>query len=60
MTTPEQLNSQSSPTTSQSYLSSLNSHIDGLFLIDDFISEQEEFELINSIDLCEWSGNGIP
>ncbi|CAB4406198.1 unnamed protein product [Rhizophagus irregularis] len=60
MTTSEQLNSQSSPTTSQSYLSSLNSPIDGLFLIDDFISEQEEFELINSIDLCEWSGNGIP
>ncbi|EXX76158.1 hypothetical protein RirG_035650 [Rhizophagus irregularis DAOM 197198w] len=60
MTTSEQLNSQSFPTTSQSYLSSLNSPIDGLFLIDDFISEQEEFELINSIDLCEWSGNGIP
>ncbi|CAG8447430.1 10618_t:CDS:2 [Rhizophagus irregularis] len=54
MTTSEQLNSQSFPTTSQSYLSSLNSPIDGLFLIDDFISEQEEFELINSIDLCEW------
>ncbi|RIA87669.1 hypothetical protein C1645_666823, partial [Glomus cerebriforme] len=34
--------------------------IDGLFIIEDFISEQEEFELINSIDLSEWSGNGIP
>jgi hypothetical protein len=39
---------------------SSNSPIDGLFIIDDFITEQEETELINSIDLCEWSGNGIP
>jgi hypothetical protein len=60
MTTSEQFNSQLSSTTSKSHLTSLNSPIDGLFLIDDFISEQEEFELINSIDLSEWSGNGIP
>ena len=39
---------------------SSNSHIDGLFIIDDFITEQEEVELIDSIDLREWSGNGIP
>ncbi|GES90701.1 alpha-ketoglutarate-dependent dioxygenase AlkB [Rhizophagus clarus] len=61
MVTLKQLDSQlSSSTTSQSHLSSLNAPIEGLFLIDDFISEREEFELINSIDLCEWSGNGIP
>ena len=40
----------------------LSSHLslNGLFVIDDFITEQEENELINSIDLCEWSGKGIP
>ena len=39
---------------------SLNSPIEGLSIIDDFITEEEEIELINLIDLCEWSGNGIP
>ena len=39
---------------------SLKTPIDGSYIIENFITEQEEIELINSIDLREWSGNGIP
>ncbi|CAG8492297.1 6958_t:CDS:2 [Funneliformis caledonium] len=53
------LSSITSPVTGISNFS-LNSPVDGSYIIDDFITKQEEIELINSIDLHEWSGNGIP
>src|SRR4051794_14163793 len=52
------LSSITSPVTGISNLS-LNSPVEGSYIIDDFITKQEEIELINSIDLHEWSGNGI-
>jgi len=34
--------------------------IDGLRVIENFITPEEESELISEIDNREWGGNGIP
>nr|CAG8613644.1 10308_t:CDS:2 [Entrophospora candida]CAG8620970.1 8668_t:CDS:2 [Entrophospora candida] len=34
--------------------------IPGLYIIENFITENEEIQLINQIDSMHWSGNGIP